>query len=680
MLRDRALREPDRLAFAFLRDADNGAASLTFGELDRKARAIAAHLQGRMGAEERALLLYPAGLDYVAAFYGCLYAGIIAVPLYPPHRRQRPLMESILGNCGSRTILTTGQVRAKVQATLGDDSPAGPLAFISTDEIPDQAAAEWEQRPVEGNAVAYLQYTSGSTSAPRGVVINHSMALYQCEELAHSWGVGRDSVLVSWLPHFHDFGQVAGVLMPVFLGIRSVLMSPASFIQQPLRWLEAISKYRGSHSAAPNFAYDHCVDNIPPEAAAGLELSCWLLASNGAEPVRRTTLDRFYAAFASKGLRWETLSPGYGLAEATLKVTSNRWDVPLSSKVFDPESLRRNQVRESSGPNGRVLVGCGGTVMSTRVVIVDPQTRRQVSANEVGEIWVSGPGVSHGYWNSAEQTKQTFQAYLADTGAGPFLRTGDLGFMDDGDLYISGRLKDLVVVRGANHYPQDIELTAEQAHPILRPGYCAAFSVDRDDVEKLVVVAERKRFYPHPFEPDDVLLAIRRAISREHGLDVAAVWLLRTGTVSRTSSGKIQRQECKSRFLAGELTAVAKWNEPAVRRPSALLNTQVKQGATATLQDLIRAGTEAQLIDWIASRGEVGRAAIDMGRSLTAHGLSSLDMLELHGNLETWLGREVPPEWLWDSPSIDALVNRLSGRSSSASIDAQAPVSDGTHG
>jgi acyl-CoA synthetase (AMP-forming)/AMP-acid ligase II len=368
------------------------------------------------------------------------------------------------------------------------------------------------------------------------------------------WRHEADSVIVSWLPHFHDMGLVYGVLGPIFAGVACYLMPPVTFMQKPLRWLQAISTFKGTHSAAPNFAYDLCVRKIKPEDLPALDLSRWAVAVNGAEPIRIETLTRFTAAFGAAGLRDTAFCPGYGLAEATLKVTATpRGRGPVCLTV-DGAALDRGQVAvvEPGQPGARTLVSCGMTAIDTDVVIVDPAARRRCDAGAVGEVWVAGSIVAAGYWNRPADTADTFGARLADEDGGPFLRTGDLGFLHGGELYIAGRLKDLIIIRGQNHYPQDIEQTVESLGPSLRSHGCAAFSLDADGEERLIVAQEIER-EARGADLTDLAGRIRQAVAEAHEVHVYDVVILRAGALPRTSSGKIRRQACRRAYADGTL-------------------------------------------------------------------------------------------------------------------------------
>lgn len=556
LLRYRASSQPERLAYIFLRDGEIEEARLTYGELDQKARAIAAYLQSLEAEGERGLLLYPPGLDFISAFFGCLYAGVVAIPAYPPRRNQNLLrLQAIIADSQSRFTFTNAALFPSLENQWAKDPELGAMEWIVTDEIDHHLREDWLEPTLEKNSLAFLQYTSGSTGTPKGVMVSHHNLLINSADLDRGWGHDQDSVMVTWLPTFHDMGLIYGVIQPLYKGFLCYMMSPASFMERPLRWLQALSDKQATHSAAPNFAYDLCVRKIPPEKRATLDLSHWCMALNGAEPVRAEVLKKFAEAFQVSGFKATALCPGYGLAEATLKVTAVSYDSPPYFYPVQANALEKNKIVGSTetDTNVQTLVGCGWTTIDTQIVIVNPETLKPCSPEIVGEIWVSGSTIAQGYWGKPQETKETFQAYLADTGAGPFLRTGDLGFIKDGELFVTGRLKEIILIRGRNNYPQDIELTVQNSHPALRPSCGAAFTVENKGEEKLVVVQEVERTWLRKVDIDEVKRAIRKAVVQEYDLQVYAIALIRTGSLPKTSSGKIQRRGCRAKFLEGSL-------------------------------------------------------------------------------------------------------------------------------
>ena len=586
LLRSRALQQPEQRIYAYLIDGEIEAAHLTHGALDRQARAIGALLQSYRARGERALLLYPAGLEFISAFFGCLYAGVIAVPLPPPNmaqpQRTVPRLRTIANDAQPMFVLTTSSILSKVEGLFRQAPELRTLHWLATDKVVGSAADEWQDPAVAVNTLALLQYTSGSTAVPRGVMVSHENLLQNSAHISRAFEITSDTVSVTWLPVFHDMGLTNGIVQPIYGGRQCVLMPPQSFLQRPARWLQAISRYKATISGGPNFAYEICARKITPEQRDGLDLSSWKVAYNGAEPVRVDTLKRFAAAFSSCGFRPSFFYPCYGLAEATLIVSGGLMkDEPVlcTTRVA---ALEHNGIAETSdaAQNVRTLVGCGSAMPDTKIVVAHPESMTACAPDEVGEIWVSSPSVTQGYWNRPEETKGIFNAYLADTGEGPFLRTGDLGFLRDGELFVTGRLKDLIIIGGRNLYPNDIEFTVEQSHAAVRSGCCVAFSVDVTDDERLIVAAEvERRYQPErhqlngesrddshasnqngrsPADLDAVSRAIRRAVAEEHDVRVHAVVLLKAGSIPKTPSGKVQRRVCEARFRDGTLEQCAK--------------------------------------------------------------------------------------------------------------------------
>ncbi|MGA2621527.1 MAG: aminotransferase class I/II-fold pyridoxal phosphate-dependent enzyme, partial [Thermoguttaceae bacterium] len=564
LVRHRARCQPKETAFVYLVDGENERISLTYGELDRQARAIGGWLESLRLAGQRALLLYPPGLDFITGFFGCLYAGVVAVPVYPP-RRNRSLarIQAIADDAEAKVALTTGAVLGRVEGLIHQTPHLKQLVWLDTCNVPDGMDAAWQWPDVHGETLAFLQYTSGSTGAPKGVMLNHANLVHNSALIASAFEHTRSGTGVFWLPSYHDMGLIGGILQPLYVGRPSVLMSPMTFLQKPFRWLSAISRFKGTTSGGPNFAYDLCVRKITPEQRKTLDLSNWRVAFNGAEPVRAETLRRFAEAFGPCGFRPEAFYPCYGLAEATLIVAGGYVARPPVIRSFDAQGLAENLAREvePSAAGSRDLVGCGETLPDQRIVIADPERRTLCPPGRIGEVWVGGPSIAQGYWRQPESTAATFQARLKHSGEGPFLRTGDLGFVHEGELFVTGRLKDLIIIRGVNYYPQDVELTVQECHPRLRADCGAVFTVEREGREELVVAFEIER-HKHG-RPDAVFQAICRAVAVEHDLNVDAIVLLRAGSVPKTSSGKIQRHACRQGYLEGTLQIVGQWRSGA---------------------------------------------------------------------------------------------------------------------
>ncbi len=703
LLRYRAARQPHDVVYTFLRDGETEEAGLTYYELDLRAKRIAARLQSVQG--ERALLFYPPGLEYITAFFGCLYAGVTAVPVYPPHparlARTLPRLRGIAKSAQPSAALTTSQIIGLVELMFSQDPDFGKIRWLATDKplegTDEGPASEWQKPDVSGETLAFLQYTSGSTGSPKGVMVSHENLLCNLALIHECFGFGNtpETRLVVWLPPYHDMGLVGGILQPLYAGFPVILMSPVSFLQKPIRWLQAISRYQATTSGGPNFAYELCLRKITPEQKVGLDLSSWKTAFNGSEPVRPDTLKRFAAAFELCGFRESAFYPCYGLAEATLIVSGGSADAPPVFRDILTDPLKQHQAILASGKDKdkQTLVGSGKNLHTQDIRLVNPQTLRQCRPDEIGEIWVSGRSVAQGYWGKPDETRKTFQAHLSDTGEGPFLRTGDLGFLLNGEMFITGRHKDLIVIRGRNYYPQDIELTVERSHPRLRPGCCAAFGVEVEGEERLVVVTEverrfiadrrksdtghekerreenRRQYIPlpehvpedqRPLKTEKAIEAIRRAIAERHELQIHAILLIKVGSIPKTTSGKIQRHACKSGFLDDTLDVVAGGvvAEPEVDIKDFPSREKLEAVPQGTRQKLL----ESHLRDLTST---MFKDVLD-GKKVGVHdnffeiGGNSLLLVRLQNKIQEIFDKDVPVVNLFRYPTISDLAQYLS--------------------
>lgn len=662
VLRWRAEHQPQRRAYTYLRDGEDDATDISYGELDRRARAIAAALRQRARPGDRALLLYPSGLEFIAAFLGCLYASVIAVPAYQPNPRlERTLtrVRAITADARPAVVLSTASLLSAASGLAASDPVFSDPTWLATDAEGDEAGS-FREEAIDQGTLAFLQYTSGSTSMPRGVMVTHGNLMNNASVLQRVLGLTEDSVAVSWLPLFHDMGLIGVVLQGLYAGFPCVLMSPAAFTQRPIRWLRAMTRYRGTFSTAPDFAYAMCTRQIDEADRGTLELSSWTAAVNGAEPVRPDTLDDFATAFGPCGFKRETLTPCYGLAESTLIVSGG--PLPSGPVVLRAKegALRRGTVAVTED-QGKPLASSGQILPGYRAVIADPQTRVPCLAGQIGEIWLAGPSVASGYWDSPASTAATFSARLAGTDEGPFLRTGDLGFIRDEQLFITSRLTDLIIVRGSNHAPQDIERTAEGSHPALRPGSGIAFSIEDGGDARLVVVNE-VRLDRLGVDCEEVATAVRQAVMEEHELDVYAVVLLKPGALPKTSSGKPQRRSCRDQFLAGELQHIGQ----SIRQPAMADGPADEAAAYGILPALVAAERPERvpmLVDYlrrqIAASVEIAADQVDAAQPFTALGLDSLKMLQLKDRAESELAATIPMEWFLDYPTPAELAAAL---------------------
>ncbi len=661
LLQLRARQFPDRLAFV-LEDETGAKVEWTFGELDQRAQAVAAWLAERASVDDRALLVYPAGLDFIAAFFGCLYAGVLPVPAtYPKPRRPLPRLDTIAADCAPAVVLTHSS--ALNGLCLDQQSPA--VANL-TWEPTDQLAPVSDFTPVQRSAddLAFLQYTSGSTSQPRGVMISHANLLHNLESIRQGFEIAPADAGapvpsgVFWLPAYHDMGLIGGILTPIYVGGTSYLIPPTSFLRRPQSWLELLSETGAQISGAPNFGYELLVQKTTEEQRAALDLSNWRLAFCGAEPIHPATLRDFASAFASAGFREEAFYPCYGMAEVTLLVSGGKASDALKVLDVEREQLRQHRaVRvESTDASAQSLVGCGTSLDGQQIEIVDPQSQQTCADGSVGEIWVRGRSVANGYWNLDEVNRDVFQAQLADSAEGSFLRTGDLGFQLDGQLYITGRLKDVIIIRGRNHYPQDIERTASEAHPAVGMG--AAFAIDADREEQLVVVHQIEREH-RKADLDEVIRAVRTAIVEEHELDPHAIVLLKPVSLPITSSGKVQRQRCCEQYLAGELSVLAEWTsepksqegvKPTLPAPDFL--PDVLKLDTKTLQSRI----EDWLIHWLTARADLKSGVMQRATPFAELGIDSLTAVEISQEMDQQLELQLPPMVIWSCPTCEALA------------------------
>lgn len=597
-LRSHGAERPSRTAVRFLLDGESRSVSWTYAELDRRADAIASCLR-RLGVAGRPVLLaHPPGLEFIAAVFGCFYAGAIAVPTYPPRPRAG-------GRADTRLAGVIEDASPAVALTDEEHLPAGPreIEWLATDGSSfREPAAPGESSP-DPHSLAMLQYTSGSTRSPLGVMLSHSNLMDNQRAIAEAMGHDETSRFVSWLPPYHDMGLIGTILQPIALGAEVTLMAPAHAIERPLRWLEAISRTRGTTSGAPDSIFAHCVRAVSPREREGLDLSSWRIAFNGSEPVRSETMERFVEAFGPSGFRADAFFPCYGLAEATLLV-AGRSSVRLE---------RRH------GPDGARVVSCGMPARGFDVAIVDAESLREKGDGEIGEIWLSGNSVARGYWNRPDLSRATFENALPER-PGRFLRTGDLGFLREGSLFVAGRLKDLVVLSGRNFFPQDVEACAGESHPALSPAKCAAFGVDGPGGERLVVACEMPRAAPPDVHADALVTAIRNAVLDELEIAVSAVQMLAPGALPRTTSGKVRRGACRDAFVSGTWDVVHEWPNaiPTAEPLSSPLFETIAREAAAVLN----------------ARGR----ALDPKGPLAGQGLDSLARVELILRLETTFG------------------------------------------
>lgn len=573
VLLDKSTTIPHQTAYTFLADGENESGKCTYQELDLQARAIAVELLMKVKPGDRALLVYPytAGLEFIAAFMGCLYAGVIAVTDYPrQHIKSLSQYQDRILDCQAGIALTTHEFAERVKGQLITHPTMAlklkALPWIASDRADLSLADQWQPPKIDGDTLAFLQYTSGSTGQPKGVMISHGNVLHNSQVIYQSFGHHSQTKILMWLPMFHDMGLIGGVMQPLFAGLPAVLMSPIALAQKPVLWLQALSKYQITTSGGPNFAYDLLCQKITDEQRAGLDLSHWEVAFTGAEPVRADTLETFSRLYEPCGFKKEAFYPCYGMAEATLFITGINANQYPTISYLDKKALTEDKAIAVTPkhPDSKAVVSCGHTWLEDEIIIVNPETKVQCADDQVGEIWAAGAGIGKGYYQRAEHTQATFQATLAHGSAQTYLRTGDLGFIKDDELYITGRIKDMMILWGRNHYPQHIEETVESCHPALRPNHGAAFSIDVGGEEQLVIAHEINRTDLRNLNAEEVIGAIRLSVGEQNMANVFAVALLKTGSIPKTSSGKIQRRACQSMFLDGSLNTVAQWQQSEI--------------------------------------------------------------------------------------------------------------------
>lgn len=649
LLRIRAEEQPHDTAYLFLADGETEGAQFSFGELDQRARAIAAHLQTMSMTGQRALLLYPPGLNYIEAFFGCLYAGVIAVPAYPPSRHHLTRLQGIVEDAAPSVVMTTGELQEKFLARFSERWGTSHFQWLVTDTLDTIHAGAWRPHKLIPENLAFLQYTSGSTGHPKGVMVSHQNLLANQYAIKESFHHTEKTIFVGWLPLYHDMGLIGNILQPLYLGIQAILMSPLTFMEQPVRWLQAISRYRATTSGGPNFAYGLCLRKITAEQKRDLDLSTWTVAFNGSEPVRATTIERFSAAFAECGFRREAFFPCYGLAEATLFVTGPAAGSPLKFRpAITPAEDSVESVAALAAEQSKPLVGCGQAWSDHEVKIVDPVSGQACAEGHIGEIWVAGPSVARGYWNQPEESAHVFQARLADSDGPAFLRTGDLGFLHQGELFVTGRIKDLIIIRGRNYYPQDLEQALDEHVEALRPGCNSTFSIILENEEHLVIAEVRR---PSLTEEEARLLfdAMRQALANASDAAIHAMVLVPPGAVPKTSSGKVQRRACKEAYLGDGLKILARSDGQTAASPVAPIASP-EDFTSSLLRDAFKALPAEQRVPFnerflttkIAQLLKIPETSLTPTQPLCSLGLNSLQAVELKHTAETLLGIEAP--------------------------------------
>ena len=635
-----AALEPDRPAVTY--DAGGAERTLSYRELDREARSLAAVLVRHDLSGERVLLACPLGLDFVRGFLACLHAGAVAVPV-PVGRGKnvRARLAAVVRDAEPKAVLTAGGSDGQPEPADSSTDPSIGLLRVKAN-APEELSLAPFSRCVEASELAFLQYTSGSTSEPKGTAVTHGNILANQRMLAELYGTGQETVVVSWLPLFHDMGLIGMLLHGLYVGGRVVLLPTLAVLKDPLVWLRAIQRFRGTFSAAPNFAYDLCVDRSTPAERERLDLRSWRSAVNGSEPVRHRTVTRFQRAFAGAGFRASSLAPSYGLAEATLVVSGSVERPPSFLSVSAAALAADRVVCVPPGDGARALVGCGRWELGDQTLrIVHPDRHTACAAGEIGEIWLFGSHVAAGYFRNRAATVERFEAALAGDER-KYLRTGDLGFLRDGELFVTGRIKELIIVRGQKFYPQDLESCAADASPDVRRGHVIAFAVEREDEAEVVVVAEVER---RALATPELAGRVALEIQSLNDVPLGRVLLVGKGTVPKTTSGKLQRTLCRQDYLEGRTLPVAEWRPPgAVREAGAL-----------------ELGVENHAREWLAARRGLAPESVDVSAPFGLLGLDSISRVELLLAVERRFGVSVPDSVAHALGSIRDLARFVAG-------------------
>ncbi|PUA26290.1 MAG: hypothetical protein B0W54_24180 [Cellvibrio sp. 79] len=653
IIEQRCKLTPEKMALNFLHDGelDNQEVN-TYAELDAAAKSILYVLRScEVYKGDKVVLLFPAGNAFVQAFVACFYGGAVAVPVALPGRRENDWQRviGIVRDCGASAILSCGDQASKIAERFAQDFSEWNGAFINVDEIKKHENLPLHTTDLAPDDLAFLQYTSGSTGAPKGVMVSHANLLHNQRVLQTGFKNDADTRYVSWLPLFHDMGLIGCALQSLYLGVTFNYMAPAAFLQQPLRWLRAIDYFRATTSGAPNFAYELCAARYSAEACKGIDLSSWQCAFNGAEPVRPGTLDNFYRVYAPHGLRKTAQFPCYGLAEGVLMVSGATQFAEPKLFNINAQQYHRGIITRDQNPETAVtLVAVGGVVGDQELAIVNPVTHQRNTDGAIGEIWLHGKSVACGYWGKGQATLETFQAQIV--GEPPektWLRTGDSGYLDDAnELYITGRIKDTIIINGKNYFPQDIELVVENCEPSLKPGGGAVFSVERDGYERIVVVQEVHRTHLKTFDPATVINAIRTAVARECELTVYDVCLIKPTTLLKTTSGKVQRQQNKKAYLQNELSLLAQHLSTA-NSSNEVVDKPTEEFILSAIQQFVRSQLH------ITAKITPASLFIDIG-------LTSVDVISLAEYLSGAISAQVDPSLFWDYPEIGKFCLALS--------------------
>ncbi len=645
LLLKNADRFEDKALYIFLDNGQNESMRVSYRDVVNKAKAVAAELQENGEKGNHILLLFPAGIEFIVSLFGCFLAGMVAIPAYPPRRKKvDPRFLSILHDAKPSTILATQQIHADLEQVDTNGARLDKVRTLIYESIQSNQEHEWINPGVNGDDILLLQYTSGSTGTPKGIMVSHWNMIHNSECIRRSFGFDENMIVVNWLPNFHDMGLIGNLIQPAYVGGSVVTMPPIKFIQEPLNWLKSISEYKGTCSGAPNFAYDYCVDKIPNDADENLDLSSLNVLYSGSEPVRKKTLERFCTRFKGAKFTAKQFFPCYGMAETVLIVTGGDYKADPVYFNADVKALEENLiVAAKDGQESRPITACGFPWQGMSVCIVNPETKTGSPSRKIGEIWVKGPSVTLGYWNKSKETKETFHAYIEGSDDGPWMRTGDLGFIHDGQLYVSGRLKDLIIIRGANFFPNDIEYSVENCHPALRKNASTAFSMDIGDEEKLIIIQEIERAYMHDFNEEEIFESIRKVVFEDHGIQADKIILARMGSIKKTSSGKTQRFAMRKIYSDGEINVLASWEKKPEKENVSSIGFR---------PEFLR----EWLINWMAQKLELDPGKIDTDKPVSAYGLDSITAVSLERDVNKQFGVEWPIESFLKNNSVNQLV------------------------
>ncbi len=642
-------RHPEKVLYYYLEDGIQPSTQITYLEMRLKARALAARLQKGFEKGDRVLLLFPPGIEFITSLFGCFYAGLVGIPSYPPRKnRMFDRFEAIIVDSSPSVIMTTKKIHEDILKNFGEKESLTAIDYVIVEDVKDEWAESWKDPGLQKEDIALLQYTSGSTGSPNGVMISHQNIIHNSEVIRQAFGHTEELMGVNWLPGFHDMGLIGALLQPAYVGGSNAMIPPATFLTQPMNWLKAISNFRGSTAGGPNFALEYCVERFQEDKLEGVDLGSVRPFFCGAEPIYAESLELFAEHFARYNFSRSQFYACYGLAEATLFVTGGSLEDDPIYLTLDGSEIKQRKVLvvDDDHAEAKTFVGCGYPWVGAKVVIADPEKNEVLPEGHIGEIWTASPSVAKGYWNKPGKSQGTFQTKLADTGEGPFLRTGDLGFIHKGQLFITGRIKDVIIIRGMNHYPNDIERTVENAHESIQPATGAAFSVEVGNEERLVVVFEVRRTHMRDLDEKAVFDAIRIAVAEVHLLDLYAIVLIRPGSIPKTSSGKIQRFKAREEFLEGSLQIVAS-------------REATGSGNLATGDE---PDSDNEVIHWIkkwmAKELKLDISSIRSDKPITVYGLDSLKAVILVNDASEHFGVELPLDIFLEETTIEKIAGR----------------------